>query len=203
MGLRLRLLHRHDVFAATGAVGKKVMKKAFPFVAGIVLLGVPFIGTPQYYLHIMITILIWSLVCTGWSLMGRFGLVSLGHGAFMSVGGYGSALMWNHLGLTPWVGIPLSMLIAAVLAFIVGYPSFRFRIVGHYFALVTLALSEIVRLVIVATRDHTGGSLGFTPNRDGDGTSLYAFQFADRETFYFIALAAWALGLVIWRAVDK
>jgi branched-chain amino acid transport system permease protein len=121
----------------------------------------------------------------------------------MSVGGYGSALMWNHLGLTPWVGIPLSMLIAAVLAFIVGYPSFRFRIVGHYFALVTLALSEIVRLVIVATRDHTGGSLGFTPNRDGDGTSLYAFQFADRETFYFIALAAWALGLVIWRAVDK
>lgn len=179
------------------------MKKAFPFVAGIVLLSVPFIGTPQYYMHIMITILIWSLVYTGWSLMGRFGLVSLGHGAFMSIGGYGSALLWNHLGLTPWVGIPLSMLVAAALAFIVGYPCFRFRIVGHYFALVTLALSEIVRLVIVATRDHTGGSLGFTPNRAGDGTSLYALQAADKETFYFIALGAWALGLVIWRAVDK
>jgi branched-chain amino acid transport system permease protein len=37
--------------------------------------------------------------------------------------------------------------------------------VGHYFALVTLALSEVTRLIIVGLRDHTGGSLGLTPNR--------------------------------------
>ena len=45
----------------------------------------------------------------------------------------------------------------------IGYPCFRFRITGHYFALVTLALSEVVRLLIVALRDWTGGSLGVTP----------------------------------------
>ncbi len=179
------------------------LPRYLPYIAGVVLIAVPFIGTPQYYLHILITILIWSLAYTSWSLMGRFGLVSLGHGAFMGVGAYGTALLWNHAGLTPWLGIPAALATAAVVAFIVGYPCFRFRIVGHYFALVTLALSEVVRLVVMATRDHTGGSLGFTPNRYGEGTSLYALQFADKETFYLIVLGAWAVGLVIWRAVDR
>ena len=46
-----------------------------------------------------------------------------------------------------------------------AYPCFRFRIIGHYFVLVTLALSGIVLQVITATRDYTGGSLGYTPER--------------------------------------
>ena len=53
-----------------------------------------------------------------------------------------------------------------MLALVVAYPCFRFRITGHYFVLVTLALSGIVLQVITATRDYTGGSLGYTPNRD-------------------------------------
>jgi branched-chain amino acid transport system permease protein len=172
-------------------------------IAGIVLVAVPFVGTPQYFLHILITILIWSFCYTGWSLMGRFGLVSLGHGAFMSIGAYGTALLWNHFGLTPWLGVPISLAVAAAVAFVVGYPCFRFRIVGHYFALVTLALSEVVRLVIIAERDNTGGSLGYTPERYEGGNSLYALQAADKETWYLAVLAAWAIGLLIWRAVDR
>lgn len=59
------------------------MKRPWPWVVGGVLLSVPFIGTPQYYLHILIMILIWAFIYTSWSLMGRFRLTSLGHGAFM------------------------------------------------------------------------------------------------------------------------
>ncbi|MCG8559528.1 MAG: branched-chain amino acid ABC transporter permease, partial [Hyphomicrobiales bacterium] len=154
-------------------------------------------------MHIMVLIMIWSLAYTSWSLMGRFGLVSLGHGAFMGIGAYVTALLWNYAGLTPWLGIPIALATVAVVAFIVGYPCFRFRIVGHYFALVTLALSEIVRQVIMATRDYTGGSLGFTPTPHGDGFSLYALQFADREVFYYVAFAAWVFGLWVWRRVDR
>ena len=178
------------------------MTKTIPFIIGLLLLIAPFIA-PQYPLHLLIMILIWSLVYTAWSLMGRFGLVSLGHGAFMSIGAYVTALLWNYGGISPWIGIPAAMITAAIMAFLVAYPCFQFKIVGHYFALVTLALSEVVKLVIIASRDHTGGSLGFTPNREGDGTSLYALQFADKETFYFVALGAWAIGLVIWHLVDK
>jgi len=86
---------------------------------------------------------------------------------------------------------------------LIGYPCFKFRIVGHYFALVTLALSEVVRQVIIATRDTTGGSLGYTPERHGDGWSVIALQSDDRMVFYFAALAVWMAGIVIWRLVDR
>ena len=166
------------------------------------LVVLPFIYREPYHLHLMVLILIWSFAYTSWSMMGRFGLVSLGHGGFMGIGAYVTALLWNHLGLSPWIGIPLSMVAAGALALVVGYPCFRFRITGHYFVLVTLALSGIVLQVITATRDYTGGSLGYTPNR-ATANRLLALQFDDKTTWYLIALAVWFAGLLIWHRVDR
>ena len=167
------------------------------------LIALPFVYREPYHLHILVLILIWSFAYTAWSIMGRFGLVSLGHGGFMGVGAYVTALLWNHLGVSPWIGIPVSMVAAGILALIVAYPCFRFRITGHYFVLVTLALSGIVLQVITATRDYTGGSLGYTPNRAPSGKGLMALQFDDKITWYLIALGIWVLGLLVWRWVDR
>jgi branched-chain amino acid transport system permease protein len=167
------------------------------------LVALPFVYREPYHLHILVLILIWSFAYTAWSIMGRFGLVSLGHGGFMGVGAYVTALLWNHLGVSPWIGIPISMVAAGILALIVAYPCFRFRITGHYFVLVTLALSGIVLQVITATRDWTGGSLGYTPNRAPSGKGLMALQFDDKTTWYLIALGVWVFGLLIWRWVDS
>ncbi len=172
--------------------------------AGIgVLVILPFFGVPDYFMHILIQMLIWAFVYTSWAVMGRFGIVSLGHGAFMGIGAYTVALLWNFLGVTPWIGIPSGIVLSMFLALLVGYPCFRFRIVGHYFALVTLALGEVVRLTIIALRDYTGGSLGLTPNRYSDGTSWYALQFADKEYFYAIALIVWLAGIGVWVLVER
>jgi branched-chain amino acid transport system permease protein len=171
-------------------------------VALAALIALPFVYRDPYHLHILVLILIWSFAYTSWSIMGRFGLVSLGHGGFMGVGAYVTALLWNHLGVSPWIGIPLSMAGAGVLALVVAYPCFRFRITGHYFVLVTLALSGIVLQVITATRDYTGGSLGYTPNRV-PGNSLLALQFDDKRIWYLIALFVWLCGLLIWRWIDS
>jgi branched-chain amino acid transport system permease protein len=206
MGLRagVRLLHRHDVHPPDRAAREALMslKQLGPFIGGAVLIALPFVYRDPYHLHLLILILIWAFAYTSWSMMGRFGLVSLGHGGFMGVGAYVTALLWNHLGVTPWIGIPAAMVTAALLALVVGYPCFRFRITGHYFVLVTLALSGIVLQVITATRDYTGGSLGYTPNRI-QGGSLLALQFTDKTTWYLIALAVWAVGLLIWGYVDR
>ncbi|MBW7970494.1 branched-chain amino acid ABC transporter permease [Bradyrhizobium sp. BR 10289] len=171
-------------------------------VALAALVALPFLYRDPYHLHILVLILIWSFAYTSWSMMGRFGLVSLGHGGFMGIGAYVTALLWNHLGLSPWIGIPISMVAAGILALIVGYPCFRFRITGHYFVLVTLALSGIVLQVITATRDYTGGSLGYTPNR-ASGNKLLALQFDDKTTWYLIALGIWLFGILVWHWVDR
>jgi len=171
-------------------------------IAAVVLVAVPFVHRDPYHLHILILILIWSFAYTSWSMMGRFGLTSLGHGGFMGVGAYVTALLWNHLGVTPWLGIPIALVCAGVLALIVGYPCFRFRITGHYFALVTLALSGIVLQVITATRDWTGGSLGYTPEAT-KGSLLLAMQSGDKVVWYLAALVVWAFGLAIWTWVDR
>jgi branched-chain amino acid transport system permease protein len=91
---------------------------------------------------------------------------------------------------------------SGALALIVAYPCFRFRITGHYFALVTLALSGIVLQIITATRDYTGGSLGYTPDRT-KGSHLAALQFDDKTVWYLIALGVWAGGLLVWHWVDR
>ena len=83
------------------------------------LIALPFVYRDPYHLHILVLILIWSFAYTSWSIMGRFGLVSLGHGGFMGVGAYVTALLWNHLGVSPWIGIPVGMAAAGVLALIV------------------------------------------------------------------------------------
>jgi branched-chain amino acid transport system permease protein len=173
------------------------------WIAGAGLVALPFVYHQPYHLHLLVVILIWSFAYTSWSVMGRFGLVSLGHGGFMGIGAYVTALAWNHGGLTPWIGIPLALVAGGVLALVVAYPCFRFRITGHYFALVTLALSGIVLQVITATRDHTGGSLGYTPTRHQGGSSLYAMQFTGKATWYLIALGVWAAGLYVWYRVDR
>jgi branched-chain amino acid transport system permease protein len=164
---------------------------------------VPLAGLKQYALHVVIQIFIWSFIGNAWSLMGRFGLVSLGHGAFLGVGAYATVLLWNTYGLTPWIGALAAVVVTVGLALVVAYPCSRFRVVGHYFALVTLAVGEVIRLLIIAERDWTGGSLGLTLRPAASEASLVAIQYADKRVFYYGTLGLWLLGLGTWARLDR
>ena len=169
------------------------------------LVAAPFVpmgGMRQYIFHVLIQIFVWSFIGGAWALMGRFGLVSLGHGAFLGLGAYTTTLLWNFFGLTPWLGALAAVVLTAALAVIVAYPCSRFQVIGHYFGLVTLAVGEVVRLLIIAERYWTGGSLGLTV-RPAGADSLVAVQFADKRVFYYAALVLWALGLWVWHRVDR
>ena len=178
---------------ALGLVGLAVLAAA-PFV--------PMAGLRQYSIHVLVQIFIWSFIGGAWALMGRFGLTSLGHGAFLGLGAYTTTLLWNAFGLTPWLGAVLAVLLSAALALVVAYPCSRFQVVGHYFGLVTLAVGEVVRLLIIAERDWTGGSLGLTV-KPAAADSLLALQFADRRVFYYGALGLWLGGLWVWWRLDR
>jgi len=170
------------------------------------ILAVPFVpmgGMRQYVLHVLVQIFIWSFISGAWSLMGRFGLVSLGHGAFLGFGAYASTLLWNFYGLTPWVGSLAAIVGAVAIALLIGYPCYRLRVVGHYFALVTLAVGEVVRLLIIAERTWTGGSLGLTLRPAPAAASILAAQVADKRVFYYVSIVVWLAGLYVWRRLDR
>jgi branched-chain amino acid transport system permease protein len=175
------------------------------WIALALLAATPLAGMGNYPLHLFIMSLLWAFVYTGWAVMGRLGMVSLGHGAFLGIGAYVVVMGWNHFGLSPWLGIPLALGVAGLVAILIGYPCFRFKIVGHYFALVTLALSEVTRLIIVALRDQTGGSLGVTPvTALADApVSVAALQFSSKLVWFYVIFAFWLLGLWIWTRVDR
>src|SRR5207237_8488674 len=96
----LRLLHRHDVHPARRAAGEALVtiRQLGPWIAGAALIVLPFVYREPYHLHLVILILIWSFAYTSSSMLGRFNLVSLGHGGFMGVGGYVTAGVLVHRG---------------------------------------------------------------------------------------------------------
>jgi branched-chain amino acid transport system permease protein len=164
--------------------------------------ALPMGGYKQYAMHVLIQILIWSFIGGAWSLMGRFGLVSLGHGAFLGLGAYTTTLLWNFWGVSPWAGALVTVVLTIALALVIAYPCSRFQVVGHYFGLVTLAFGEVIRLLIIAERDWTGGSLGVSLKSAG-GDSIVALQFADKQVFYYGSLVLWLAGLYIWHRLDR
>lgn len=161
----------------------------------------PHLIPSPYLIHIGTLIFIWSFVTTAWSYMGRFGLVSLGHGAFLGLGAYTCTLLFNFYGLSPWIGMFLGGLAAVLLAILIGYACFRFGVIGDYFALLTLALGEVIALTIIAFRDITGGSLGFTLK--SMGTSLLYFQSEKKIHFYYISLCFLIVALLVWKWIDR
>ncbi len=182
------------------------MLKTLALVGLVLLAAVPLSGIGNYPLHLIIMCLLWAYVYTSWSIMGRLGMVSFGHGAFLGIGAYAVVMLWNHFGVSPWLGALAGVLVSVLVALVIGIPCFRFKIVGHYFALVTLALSEVTRLLIVALRDQTGGSLGATPNTalaQGNAWSLGALQFSEKIVWFYIILVFWLAALWIWAKVDR
>lgn len=169
----------------------------------LLLLIFPFVTTSTYLMHMVILIFIWSYVVTVWSYMGRFGLISLGHGAFFGIGAYTTAILFNGYNISPWIGMFMGALAAAAIAVILGYSCFRFGVIGHYFSIATLILAELSALVVISLRDslETGGRLGLTL-RNMDHALLY-FQFDKRIYFYFITLVLLIVAMYLWKVLDR
>lgn len=118
----------------------------------------PVLIKDPYFMHVLVMIILNIFIALSLFIIVRTGQLSIGHAAFMAVGGYSSALMVMKLGISPWLGLPLAGLIVAGFAALVGYPCLRIR--GFYFVLITFAINEIVRLLVLNLDDLTGGADG-------------------------------------------
>ena len=128
---------------------------------------------------------VWALLAASWDLLsGYTGQVSFGHAGFFAVGAYAAATATKHAGLSPWLGLPFGAAVAAALGFLAGFPALRLR--GHYLALVTLGLAEIVRLVAQNWLALTGGPFGIHDFATYPG--LPAGALGQRQARYLVTL---------------
>jgi branched-chain amino acid transport system permease protein len=118
-------------------------------------------GAVKWVDNFGIQILIYVML--GWGLnivVGLAGLLDLGYAAFYAVGAYSYALLAKNFGLTFWMLLPLSGILAAFWGILLGFPVLRLR--GDYLAIVTLAFGEIIRLVLINWVPVTNGYAGIS-----------------------------------------
>ena len=151
--------------------------------------ALPLVVRSATYLHIMVLLYLYAYLTTSWNLVGGFaGVLPLGHAAFVGIGAYTSTILSLQYGLTPWLGMLIGGVLAAVVGILIGLPTFKMR--GAYFALATIAFGEGLR-VMVENIDNLGpfkinGPRGLQiPPLD---TGFTNFMFADKEPYYYIIL---------------
>ncbi len=159
--------------------------KATLLVFALVLLAYPFIITNRYWINLMITVFTFVALGQAWNWVGGYaGQISFGHAAFFGIGAYTSTVLLVKAGVNPWIGMVVGMFLAGLLALSIGYPIFRLQ--GHYFAIATIALGEIVRIGF-NNWNFVGGASGIElPIKQ---SALLNFQFFSKVPYYFIALA--------------
>ncbi len=171
-------------FKVLGAVGL-VAVFATPF----------FVGNP-FYTDIVITIFYYAALSLAWNLVGGYaGQFSLGHTAFFGVGAYTSTLLFLNLGLTPWIGMFVGGALAAVVALVVFTPCFRLK--GFYFALASIALAEVLRILAVYWRGLTKGGVGLLVPVKPDWR-FFLFESKEPYLVFAFALLVVMVGVTYW-----
>ena len=149
-------------------------------VFAVVIVVFPLVVTSPYYLRVMNFAGISAIICIGLSLLlGYAGQISIGQAGFFALGAYTSGILTVHFGYSVGFGVVAGIVLNCVVAFIVGIPTLKLR--GHYLAMATLGLGEIIHIVALAdTEDFTnliqsvGEKLGYNADKLSDALEPYA-----------------------------
>jgi branched-chain amino acid transport system permease protein len=162
-------------------------KSALVFTGAVILMAI--VRNP-YHVGILVFLGMNIIITIGLSLlMGYAGQISLGQAAFFGIGAYTTGILTTKLGLPVAVSFPLSILLTISVAFAIGIPTLRLR--GHYLAMATLGLGEIVHIVFNELIPLTGGPSGF-----GDIPLIRIFGIElDNDYKYFIFV--WAIVAIV------
>ena len=177
------------------------MKSWAPIMAVVaVLAAVPLVVHSNVTLNFLVVALMIALAGQGWNVLGGYGgQYSFGHAAFFGTGAYVTAILQVRYGVNAWVAFGCGIAGGAAVGAVVGALTFRAGLRGSYFALVTLAFAEVLR-ILASVAPITGAGVGTLIKLD---LRAQAFQFQSRAVFYWVILALVALSLVIAHLTER
>ena len=154
----------------------------------------PFFFSSSFMVNFGVLALFYAFIGQSWNIAGGFaGQLSFGHVVFFGAGAYASTILQLRFGMNPWLGLPASAIAGAIVGGIIGFLSFRAGLKGSYFALITLAFAEVLRILVNSVA-FTGGGLGLLiPAKIGANN----FQFSERIGFYFVILSITVVSVAI------
>ena len=177
---------------------------AMPILRRLTVLGYAPLGWLS--LNMLVLTLIWATTAQAWNIMsGYTGQFSFGHAAFFGIGAYATIILTADHSISPWLGMLLGSVIAAIYGLLVGALSFRYDLKGHYFALATLAFAELLRYVFNNAAE-LGGASGFfrpLPREYAEGPGLAAFQFFETMPYYYLILGFLLVVTAISLAINR
>lgn len=166
---------------------------------GLAAVAPAFLG--DHLVHVLIQILLFAYLSSCWNILGGFtGQLSFGHALFMAVGAYTSTILLLQFGVSPWFGMLAGGVLAALLGLFIGYLSFRYGIKGTYFVLVTLAFTEVARIVAL-NMPAIGGALGLYITIQTD--DFWQIKFVDKSRYYYVILALLLIVLAVGAWLER
>ena len=155
-------------------------------------------------MHLIVMTGLYIILASGLRLIMSTGQVSFAHAAFWGIGAYTSTLLVMRLGMSFWIALPLSGLMGAIAAVLIGYPCLRLR--GPYFFLVTMAFGEILRLFLTHSVDFFGGDAGISaipsPNRIAIGGWVIEFPYRS-VNYYYLMLVGLLFSFFIYYRLER
>jgi branched-chain amino acid transport system permease protein len=151
------------------------------------LFALPLLGLSVYFMHTLIGVFIWIIVANSLRLLGLSGQGSIGHAAFMAIGAYTSAILAKFLGWSPWITMPIGVLVTVIVGFLVAVPFTRVR--GIYFTMVSLFFGIGVLAINQVFNKWTGGYSGIISI-----PRLFAYV---KNPYYYFCLALMVVCLLI------
>jgi branched-chain amino acid transport system permease protein len=169
----------------------------WPTLIVALIVAYPLVLSTPFEQRIGALILLYAIAASAWNIGSYAGQVSVGHAVFFGCGAYAATGAYAHFGLSPLVGIPTGMVLAVAIAAIVGVPTLRLS--GHYFSMATIALAELVRLVVINT-DYLGAAIGLSG--PAVPRNIFDMSFVSALPYYYLFLAVLALTLLITRSME-
>jgi branched-chain amino acid transport system permease protein len=158
---------------------------------GVVLLGGPLAFQDPFYERMIALVLLWAVLASAWNIVGGYaGQVSFGHAMFFGVGAYLPLLVYTHWGGMPLLGIPVGIAVSVGIAVLIGVPTFRLH--GHYLSMATIAVAELIRL-LVTNWEFVGAARGL--GGPAIGRTIWDLSYRSSIPYYYIFLAMFALVL--------
>ncbi|MCW5770316.1 MAG: branched-chain amino acid ABC transporter permease [Rhodospirillaceae bacterium] len=138
--------------------------------------------------HSLLTLVFfYAFLGLAWNLMmGVAGLLSLGHALYLGIGAYATAVLSQRYGITPWLGIPAGAAIAAAAGAVTTWLGSRFAVRGVYFALLTIAFAELLR-VVFDNWGFVGATGGFFLKAVDPATNVPLVSLRGNALFFYCA----------------